>query len=34
MIGLALVYLGLGLVAYLVIVAVIAFITWLVNKLF
>ena len=34
MIGLALVYLGIGLAAYLVIVAVIAFITWLINKLF
>lgn len=34
MIGLALVYLGISLAAYLVIVAVIAFITWLINKLF
>ena len=34
MIGLALVYLGLGLVVYLVIVGVIAFIAWLINKLF
>lgn len=34
MIGLALVYLGIGITAYLVIVAVIAFITWLINKLF
>lgn len=34
MIGLALVYLGIGIAAYLVIVAVIAFITWLINKLF
>ena len=34
MIGLALVYTGIGLAAYLVIVAVVAFITWLINKLF
>lgn len=33
MIGLALLYTGIGLVAYLVIVAVISFITWLINKL-
>ena len=34
MIGLILLYTGIGLVAYLVIVAIIAFITWLINKLF
>ena len=34
MIGLILLYTGIGLVAYLFIVAIVAFITWLINKLF
>lgn len=34
MIGLALVYLGIGLVAYLVIAGVVALATWIFTKLF
>ena len=33
MIGLALIYLGIGIAAHLFIVAVVAFITWLINNL-